>query len=443
MTDVRGFSGTGLALLAMLAGCADRPPADVPLAACHELVSGGGTDQFDFLNETVGDARIVQLGENTHGVEDYNRLKADMVRALHQTAGFDVIVFESSVYQCDEVDRNLATRPPDNSLYMCAFGVWHTPTLIELFDYIAQSQNTDRPIRLAGFDIQPIGPNKDGRPAFLASQVGNIVPERREEMEALDQAFLANYATGSRERRNFYRSDEGARMARDYDAFSDLLAAAGDGGRDRLIARMTLRSMAAYIRQQSAPDMAEYAERRDRGMAENLIDLATGLYPDDKMIVWAHNAHIRHANEQIEPHEDVFPGIRVRLAGSDVRDRFADEVYTVGLYAARGQAKDNRGQVFDIAEPDAGSLEARVSAIPGAAAFIDLDRAAGMPSLSWTSRPVTARFDARTPQMMILNAQYDAVVVVDSASPRLTRDDPRPDPLPRAPLAPCDLTSLD
>jgi len=411
-----------LGLIALLSGTACGPQNEEQSArfACHVLDPDRGAGQFGFLDAAVGDARIVQLGENTHGVKDYTALKTSAIGYLHAQMGFDVIAFESAVYQCDESDRHLAERPAQTSLLLCVYGVWHTPEMLDLFDYIAASQSTDRPIRIAGFDIQPIGPNKTARPDFLSTMMAKVAPEEADALAQLDQDFLEIYASGNRNRRTFFRSSDGAAMASQYDAASDRLALMEEPDRDQIIARMTLRSMAAYIRQQSAPDMASYAERRDLGMAQNLIDIGDRLYPDRKIVVWGHNAHIRHANADIEPHPDAFPGVRVRLAGSDVRDHYGADVYTVGFYAAEGQAMNNRGAVFDIAAPDVDSLEARLAAVPGPAAFVDLDQAREAASLAWTQTPISARFNAQTPLIQILPDQFDGVVVVDIAHPRGT-----------------------
>ena len=62
-------------------------------------------DDLEFLRPLMEGKRIVQLGENTHGVREYNLLKARIVRFLHQELGYEVLAFESALYQC--YDANL------------------------------------------------------------------------------------------------------------------------------------------------------------------------------------------------------------------------------------------------------------------------------------------------------------------------------------------------
>ena len=50
------------------------------------------------------------------------------------------------------------TAPARNFGCACAgkriFGVWHTQTVEELFAYVQRSQASERPLRLAGFDVK-------------------------------------------------------------------------------------------------------------------------------------------------------------------------------------------------------------------------------------------------------------------------------------------------
>ncbi len=375
-------------------------------------------DMFEdlaFLRDVLKDKRIVQLGENTHGVRDYNLAKARLVRFLHQELGFGVLAFESAFYQCFDADRTAATAPARATLFGCAFGVWHTTGVEPLFEYLRETRATERPLRLAGIDVQPIGGNKADRPAFLADVVSAIDAEYAPVVLALDESFLAAYAQGSRERRVFFRSEEGARMLAAYDELVAFLTE-HDGAHAHVgIARRTAASMAAYIRQQTAPSTREYVELRDLGMADNLSYLLDELYPNEKVLVWGHNFHVRHDNVAIPPAEDVFPDVAARTMGSWARERYGAQVYTVGVYAYAGSAMNNGGVVFPIEPAPADSLEAWLHGANAPAVFVDLG---AVPAGHRLARPITARYNAETPLVMTLADQYDAILFVDRVGPR-------------------------
>ncbi|MDA8020757.1 MAG: erythromycin esterase family protein [Thermoanaerobaculia bacterium] len=427
------FLGCWLCALAFSACAAEGPvpsrgtpepeASEIRTAGQPRSISLQGDDDSDlqFLVPLLQGKRIVQLGENTHGIHEYNLIKSRIVRFLHERLGFNVLAFESSPYQCYLADLRASNLSARSMLSSSVFGVWHTEALVPLFETLQDSHRSDRVFHLAGFDVQPIGPNKAGRPKFLAQQVRDA--SYAEEVLALDAQFLDVYSRSGSARRSFFRSEEGQEMAYSYDRLAEHLsslseAAEPEAQRDRSIARKTARSMAWYIRQQSAPTTADYVERRDEGMAENLIQLVEELYPGEKVVVWGHNFHLRYDNLAIQPVQSMFPDEAARTMGSWIHDRYGSEVYTVGLYAYQGQAADNRGQVFEISPAAEGSLEERLFDPAVDAAFLDISQTVPDGIEAWVQEPVRARYDGRVELEMVPADQYDAILVVGHATPR-------------------------
>jgi erythromycin esterase len=430
-----------LALLGALPGCSPatlrsgegaEPPSDPQTAwlrsHAHSIsLPGDGFADLEFLRPLLDGKRVIQLGENTHGTAEYNLVKSRIVRFLHQELDYDVLVFESALYQCYDADRTAGEASALSTLTGCAFGVWHTHEVLPLFEYLRTTRTSARPLHLAGIDIQPIGTNKDDRPQFLSSLVAVVDTDYAVQVSALDSTFLDVYARGGRERRAYFRTDEGRRMAEAYDHLAALLAdkeaairGAPDGGDPAaiVVARQTARSMARYIRQQAAPTTREYVEVRDLGMAENLTVLLDELYPDRKVVVWGHNFHLRHANLEIPPDTTMFPDVAARTMGAWIHERYGDELYTIGLYAYRGEAADNGGELYRIEPAEPGSLEALFQGLGPGAHFVDLSRAIEGPGTDWIDTPITARYDGTIPLSIVPRDQYDAIIVVGEVTPR-------------------------
>ena len=57
------------------------------------------TDDLQFLKKVIGNRRLVQLGESGHGVREFNIAKVRLIRFLHEEMGFDVIAFESGLFE--------------------------------------------------------------------------------------------------------------------------------------------------------------------------------------------------------------------------------------------------------------------------------------------------------------------------------------------------------
>lgn len=387
---------------------------------------------LEFLKPLLKGKRLVQLGENTHGAREYSVAKARIVQYLHKELGYEVLAFESDIYQCYTANLTAETYPAfsmteRSTMIGSIIGVWHTKEVLPVFEYIRQSHSTDAPLQLAGFDVQPIGNNKTGRPKFLSEQIAKVDAEYAKQVLALDQKFLEVYAGNNREQRAFFRTDEGQAMAKQYDRLATFLKDNAEqitgGAEDSnshavLIARQTAASMATYIRQQSSPTTRDYFKIRDKGMADNLVALVEEMYPDKKVIVWGHNFHIRHDNLSIPPVKGTFPDFACETMGQYLHDQFGDQLYTVGFYAYEGSAANNRGQSYQVKPANAGSIEKLFHDAGFKSALVDLSKPERSTATQWMFTPVTARYNGQTPLKMIPQNQYDAILFIDKITPR-------------------------
>lgn len=394
-------------------------PQTSPIREIGSLTSDDFGD-LAFLKPLLGKARIVQLGEAGHGMAEVSQLKTRLARFLVRELGFSVVAFESSLYLAHQADTKSPDIGAQSMLTSSLIGVWHTREVLPLFESLTSSRATSRPIRLAGFDVQPIGSGKKTRPAFFRGIVAAIDPVYAAEVEKLDAAFIAEYDKGSRARRTHFRAHR-EKLIASYEtlaAFLDrhLNALPAEGRHAALVARQEARSMAAYVRMQTAADARRLAEARDEGMAANVRFLAEELYPGERLLIWGHNYHVSHAAERAEPRADVFPGVPARSMGSWLRDRFGSALYSIGIYPYEGRAVDNSRTEYAIEAAPAGSLEGRIGVSAAPARFLDI--AEGLRGgLTWLSTPVMARFDGRTSQRLVAPEQYDAVMVVRRVSP--------------------------
>ncbi len=124
-----------------------------PIATIHPTESDT-FDDLQFFKTVLKDRRLVQLGESGHGVAEFNHAKVRLIQFLHQQMGFDVLAFESGLFECYNASHTAAANTALATMRNCIFGVWHTNEVLPLFEYIKSTQGTARPLTLAGFDTQ-------------------------------------------------------------------------------------------------------------------------------------------------------------------------------------------------------------------------------------------------------------------------------------------------
>jgi erythromycin esterase len=390
----------------------------------YPIQSMDSTDFADlqFLEPILRSARIVQLGENGHGAAEAMRVRARIARFLHQRLGFTVLAFESSLFLCHAADAAAAAEEPRRTLTRSLVGVWHTEEVLPLFTYMRETRGSGRPLRLAGFDVQPIGGARKERPAFFERVVSAADPEYGRTARDLDLRFNAEYEKGSASRRAYFRANA-ADLVEGYQRLAAFLETHRSALQERLgrevplVARQEATSMSAYVRQQAASSMTEYAEVRDKAMADNLTFIAEELFPDRKVIVWGHNYHLRHDNASIPPHKEIFPGVAARSMGSWVRERYGTKVFTIGQYEVEGQALDNSRQPYAITRPPEGSLERRLHAPASPLVFIDIRAASRRADGAWLRQSVPARYNGQHAESMVPVDQYDGILLIAKVSP--------------------------
>jgi erythromycin esterase len=375
---------------------------------------GDAFDDLQFFKTVLKDRRLVQLGESGHGVAEFNHAKVRLIKFLHQQMGFDVIAFESGLFECFNADATVASHTALALMRNCIFGVWHTNEVIPLFEYIKSTQGTARPLTLAGFDTQ-LSSNlgASSRPVFLARLVRAIDPARGAVVESTDREHLLRFSQAPQT----YPKTAQASLTEFYGGlelfFEEHRAALTEQfGRERpLIAQRSAYSMLRFMEQ-----MRAFADRpndigpdggggiRDFGMANNLTFLANDLYPGRKIMVWAHNFHIRHANSSAQTQPTM---------GQWIRERFRDELYTIGLYMDRGTAALNNRTIYPIDPAPVNWMEWIMANAGPPLLFMDFLHHQRSDGNSWMFELTSPRDWGRGGFSMIPRDQYDGVLFID------------------------------
>lgn len=360
--------------------------------------------------------RIVQLGESGHGVQEFNKVKVRFIKFLHQELGFDVIAFESSMFECFYTNEHLSGLSASDAIRNSIFGVWHTHELVPLFEYLKDQQSDSRPLALAGFDIQVS--SADGvshRPDFLWETLAVFNPDYADRIREIDLQFLEDmrdlYLIDQRS--NYYISKYAAVADSIDEHMAELIAQFAEQPKIPLIARQTAKSMIEYVAQLGAyyrGDTAVSQEIRDAGMALNLEYLLEEVYPGSKIIVWAHNAHISHNYKSTS-------GGTFNSMGTWIAEAHRPELYTVGLYMYRGKAAYNNRQVYAIQPAWSGSIESIMYRTRRKFCFVDMLGRTKHKGNSWMFEEILAKEWGVWDVTLVPRDQYDALLFIDTVNP--------------------------
>jgi erythromycin esterase len=378
-------------------------------ANAKPIRSLGATDFSDlrFLAPLLREKRIVQLGESGHGVAEFSMAKVRLIKYLHEELGYDVMAFESGLFECDRAQRAIAALNAPELMRNCIFGVWQVREVVPLFEYIKQTQSTARPLVLAGFDEQMSSQGMSRtRPGFFRRLIAPIDSAYAQHVYLTDSTFIASANLE-------YARDNRARLVSFYDSLTTFFrthrGAIERANRDdknvAIVARQAALSMSIFVPQLAVSAAGGGIELRDKAMADNLDVLLDELHPGKKVIVWAHNFHIQHRENS--------PNTQ-RTMGTFVAQRHRKELYTIGLFMYRGGASQNDRRPYAIRQGAPGSLESILHRAPWQQSFVDLSRAKREKESEWMWKPISGLAWGQNPELFVPRDEYDGILFIDT-----------------------------
>ena len=275
-------------------------------------------NSLDAFAKRISNVRILGLGEQTHGAGSVFSLKVALIKYLHQKHGFDLFILESGLYDVEKIyqqakqEQRIKDLAPGNIFYMYANSEEMTP----LFDYINEQANSNKPLKLVGFDSQHTGElsNKglvnDLTLALKAIDETQVISSEWFELSKKIQQVL----DGSIDRLSLL--DEKVFFQQ-----LDTLALTFSTAKQGFWHRISKGLIAQAKRQWGIED------NRSLEMGENVKWWAE-QYPDKKIVVWAHTWHLtKQGNQQVN-------------AGQVISKHFKDQYYMVHYTAEQGEYLD-------------------------------------------------------------------------------------------------------
>ena len=350
-----------LSLLFLLAFSQLRAQTPADIARLNQQITpitavraGSGFADLAPLADVVAPARVVGLGESTHGTHEVFQLKHRLLEYLVTQQGFTTLALEVDYGWGEILNEYIQTGAGDSLTVHQAvgFNVWDTTEFWDMVEWMrAYNQQHAVKIRYVGIDMQNPTPNLLRLEHFATQRTDTVllrqVRNLRASYSAPDQAS----------------ADNRQRLVRLSDELVQHLHAVAAPAAMQQHAQV-LRQLAVML--QAANGIKNNIKMRDQAMATNIAWLLR-QEPAAKVVVWAHNIHIQR--------EKSYP-----LMGQYLSKQLGPAYVAVGFATGHGTASvfnpDGSARALVLAPPIPNSFETWLDQATPPNYFLNLRRAA-------------------------------------------------------------------
>ncbi|HLK10639.1 MAG TPA: protein-L-isoaspartate(D-aspartate) O-methyltransferase [Candidatus Binatia bacterium] len=289
------------------------------------------------LIERIGDARLVLIGEATHGTSEFYALRAELTKALIRACGFTIVAAEADWPDAARIHRYVRGMPAAEVPRWRAFArfpawMWRNHEVLAFVEWLRAWNGAHAPVGFYGLDLYSMYRSL----RLVLEYLDRVDPETariaRERYGRLTpwEGDPATYGRAVLSGRYQGCEAEVVAMLRDLLA-RELEYAARDGehfldavGNARVVANAERYYRALYY------GGVESWNQRDRHMFETLEALLRFHGPEAKAILWEHNSHLGDAAA-------TEMGVRGEInVGHLCRRAFGDRAYLVGFGTDHG-----------------------------------------------------------------------------------------------------------
>lgn len=328
----------------------------IPIRTIHP----DSTDFNDLeqIGESIGDSRIVMLGEQDHGDAPTFLAKSRLINYLHKRKGFSVIVFESDFFSAT---YGITNNNSSNQEYIKNYKPNIVPywTLADgcntLFTkIIPESFHSSNPIRIAGFDNQMIYKYAANH---LSKTLDSLVQLSKLDMlndKPLYQSIRGSIDTLTNAIWCVSKSKDYYKKAIEH--LQDLQSQFEFKRGKEDVSVVLVGNLIAFARQLLLKnDFTSMVNLRDMQMAETLKWVCTKQFPADKIIVWAANYHI---SKYMGHFKKKRLNENMSMATEFVKDSLLkNQTFIIGFTSYDGEAGRLGTKTFGVDKPDKNGFE--------------------------------------------------------------------------------------
>ncbi len=354
-----------------------RSPLARLVAECAEPIVRIDDVPLASLIDRIGDARVVLLGESTHGTSEFYRMRARITRELILRCGFRMVAVEADWPDAAAIDRHIRGRPRERGwVPFSRFPAWmwrnqETHELVEwLYHYNREVADPAHQVSFHGLDLYSLHTSASevisyldrvdpGAAAVARQRYGCLTPWQGDPAAYGKAALVERLATCEPEVVSMLTDRLRRRMELGTGDGEELFDATQNA---RLVAGAERYYRIMYY------GSIESWNLRDRHMFDTLCATLEHRGPDARMVIWEHNSHIGDAAA-------TEMGARGEYnVGHLCRRHFGDEVFLVGFGTDHGTvaAASEWGGPMEVmsVQPSHGASYERLCHDSGVPAFL-------------------------------------------------------------------------
>ncbi|WP_296722742.1 erythromycin esterase family protein [Erythrobacter sp.] len=361
---------------------------------------------LEALGDQLSGKRIVFLGEATHGDGTTLKLKARIVKYLHERHGYDVLLFESGAADMFAANHRIANgENVDLALRDALFPIWAATNEIDDLGTVLAATRMD----LGGFDMQLSG----ARPQVLIMKIFHLADDLDIDPDPF-RRIASGVALIRQEGRQGLVELDAPRFAADAASACQLLRTSDKSDADVwCYVFENLSYSVDYFKKIIDGGLSDTDFlKREELMASNLQFLTDRYYKDRKVIVWGATSHLMGDRQLL----DEFAIDHFESAGEQyVRSRDSKhDLYRIAFSASGGvYGRIFAGEEVPLADAEPGTIEfeatSKMQDAPGAIVFLT-------PGERTTSRALGHR-----PTSGDWGSALDAIIVMKEMSPTTMR----------------------
>ncbi|UOE55993.1 erythromycin esterase family protein [Cytobacillus oceanisediminis] len=370
------------------------------------------TDSSDFtcMDPYVEGKRIVLLGESSHGVGDFYTAKINMIKYLHSVHGFNVVILESGLLEAVFCRKTLKGLPAREQIQNGLLDIYHNEEMLPLFQ-----ETWANGMHLAGMDIQP------AYPLISQNMLEWLKIHTEEELYASIYQAETVFFNIDKEIRGQTKIPK--KIKAKIQMCMDLYHSSLELFENRLEEADWEKEKIFHIIGKGLENRLKWLEintkswissgvMRGMHMFGNLQWLLEECYKGEKVIVWAHNFHIRKSKTVTSK---LFG---IKNVGQQLSKCYGDQVYSIGFYAGEGEFSSLLRVNFPI-NVSKKQLERLLMEASGHDSFVPLCEK-GLPQRNWLNRRwrlLEAGMMGQLPIAIYPQKHYDGIMFCRKVKP--------------------------